>query len=73
MAEKKFEKGLEELKEIVTALEEKELGLDESLALFEKGVTLSKSLARKLSEAEKRLEKIKEELAASIQDGEEKK
>lgn len=60
--QKKFEAGLQDLKVIVSKLEEEELSLDQSLALFEKGVTLSKTLSKKIEDAEKRLEKIKQQL-----------
>ncbi|HDZ22903.1 MAG TPA: exodeoxyribonuclease VII small subunit [Desulfobacteraceae bacterium] len=55
MAEKKFEKALEELEEIVHALESGELPLDEALKAFEKGMKLVKYCSGKLEEAEKKV------------------
>ena len=54
--EKSFEQGLGRLEELVDQLEEGELDLDRSLAVFEEGVKLSRELNRKLDEAEKKLE-----------------
>ena len=51
-----FEAGLARLEELVGALEDGELDLDRSLAVFEEGVRLSRTLGRKLDEAEKKLE-----------------
>lgn len=51
-----FEKALEELESIVTKLEEGGLSLDESLALFEKGVKLARYLREELQKAEKKVE-----------------
>ena len=58
MAEKKpnFEKDLEKLEEIVAALEEGGLSLDESLRRFEEGVTLARRCEKALTEAEKKIE-----------------
>ncbi|MBW2095477.1 MAG: exodeoxyribonuclease VII small subunit [Deltaproteobacteria bacterium] len=55
MAEKKFEKALAELEEIVHALESGDLPLDESLKAFEKGMKLVQFCSRKLEEAEKKV------------------
>lgn len=61
MAEKKFEETLNELEEIVKQLEKGEAPLEESLALFEKGMKLSKQLRTTLDDAEKLLIKIVDE------------
>ena len=50
----KFEASIKELEEIVKALESGSVSLDESLALFEKGVALTKSCQKLLDEAEKK-------------------
>lgn len=55
MAEKKFEKAMERLEEIVKALESGELGLDESLKIFEEGMKLVRFCEEKLNEAEKKV------------------
>jgi len=51
-----FEKALAELEKIVEKLEEGGLSLNESLALFEKGVKLSRYLREELQKAEKKVE-----------------
>lgn len=56
MAEPKFEKDLERLEQIVEALEEGELSLDESLKKFEEGIKLGRRCEKALSAAEKKIE-----------------
>jgi len=51
-----FESSLKSLEELVRALEAGDTGLEESLALFEKGVALSKSLTKQLEEAKHKVE-----------------
>ena len=48
---KSFEQSVEELEEIVSALEKGETGLDESLKLFEQGMKLSKACQSMLDKA----------------------
>jgi exodeoxyribonuclease VII small subunit len=55
MNEKTFEESLNELEEIATKLESGNLGLDEAIKEFEKGIKLSKECSDKLDEAEKRI------------------
>jgi exodeoxyribonuclease VII small subunit len=55
MKDKKFEDALRELEAIVKRLESGELSLEESLKVFEEGVSLSKYCFQKLEEAEKRV------------------
>ncbi len=55
MAEKNFEKTIEELEAVVAKLEKGDLPLDEMLASFEKGVALSKECSAYLDEAEKKV------------------
>lgn len=55
MAEKNFEKSMEELEKVVAQLEKGDLSLDEMLSCFEKGVVLSKECAACLDEAEKKV------------------
>ena len=50
-----FEKSIAELDEIVKQLEKGDLSLDEMLALFEKGVSLSAACNKMLDEAEKKI------------------
>jgi exodeoxyribonuclease VII small subunit len=60
MNEKKetFEEILSKLEEVVRTLEVGELPLDEALDRFEQGVRLSKEGAKRLAEAERRIEEI---------------
>jgi exodeoxyribonuclease VII small subunit len=60
-----FEASLERLTKIVERLENGELGLEESLALFEEGIKLARTAQERLDAAEKRVE----ELIAADQDG----
>ena len=50
-----FEKGIEELEEIVAKLESGNVSLDESFKEYEKGVKLYKQLKQLLSEGEARI------------------
>jgi len=56
MTEKSFEKALSELESIVEKMEKEDLSLNESLALFEKGVQLARFLREELDKAEKKIE-----------------
>jgi exodeoxyribonuclease VII small subunit len=56
MSNLKFEEALSRLEEIVKALEKGDLPLEESLKIFEEGVTLSKTCLKMLDEAEKKVE-----------------
>ena len=56
MAEKKFEAALARLEEIVSELESGELGLEQSLKLFEEGVKLARVCNARLEEAERKVE-----------------
>lgn len=51
-----FEKALEDLEKIVTAMESGELTLDEALKKYEQGVQLVRACQTKLGEAEKKIE-----------------
>jgi exodeoxyribonuclease VII small subunit len=55
-SDKKFEVALEELEGVVEQLETGELPLEESLAIFEKGVGLVNYCNQKLTEVEKKIE-----------------
>lgn len=52
---KTFEDSLNELEKIATNLENGELGLEEAIKEFEKGMKLSKECTEKLDDAEKRI------------------
>jgi len=51
-----FEKALAELEQIVAKLEKGGISLNESLALFEKGVKMSRFLKGELDKAERKVE-----------------
>jgi exodeoxyribonuclease VII small subunit len=55
---KEFEKAFKELEDIVKRLEGEELPLDESLRLFEQGISLSRFCHQRLEEVEKKIELI---------------
>jgi len=53
-----FEKDLEGLEGIVTALEEGGLSLDDALKQFEEGIKLARRCEKALTDAEKRIEML---------------
>ena len=66
MTDLKFEECLARLEQIVSALEAGNLPLDESLRVFEEGISLSRHCAHYLEEAERRIEILaKDESGAS--------
>ncbi|CAH0991541.1 Exodeoxyribonuclease 7 small subunit [Sinobacterium norvegicum] len=56
-----FEKSLEELEHIVEQLETDELGLEDSLKQFEKGIKLTRECQQALNEAEQRVLAVTEQ------------
>ena len=56
-----YEKAYEELEKIVSALEDEQKSLDDSLALFERGQALSQHCAKLLDEAELKVQQLTEE------------
>ena len=66
MSELKFEDCLSRLEQIVAALETGNLPLEESLKVFEEGVTLARHCAKYLADAERRIELLaKDETGAT--------
>jgi exodeoxyribonuclease VII small subunit len=57
---KDFESAIAELETIVKQLEDGDLPLDRSLALFERGVALSRYCHDQLTTAERRIEQLTE-------------
>jgi exodeoxyribonuclease VII small subunit len=57
---KDFESAIAELEKIVKQLEEGDLALDKSLALFERGVELSRYCHDQLGAAQRRIEVLSE-------------
>jgi exodeoxyribonuclease VII small subunit len=66
MAKKKvaesFESSLQRLEEISELLENDEVGLDESVKLYEEGILLSKVCYTKLKDAELKITQLKSQL-----------
>jgi exodeoxyribonuclease VII small subunit len=66
MAKKKqkhnFEKDLSRLEEISELLENNDIGLEDSISLYEEGINLSKSCLTTLKNAELKVTKLKNEL-----------
>ncbi len=54
----KFEEGLAELEKLVTEMEAGELGLDEALKRFEKGVQLAGRLQKALEDTHRKVEQL---------------
>ncbi|MHC8509767.1 MAG: exodeoxyribonuclease VII small subunit [Rhodospirillales bacterium] len=61
-----FEDAVAELEEIVRALEEGETGLDDSIAAYERGALLRRYCAKKLADAELKIEKIVEKAGGAL-------
>ncbi|MFN7976038.1 MAG: exodeoxyribonuclease VII small subunit [Acidobacteriota bacterium] len=55
---KKFEEALAELEGIVAKLEQTDVPLETSLALFEQGMSLTRLLEQRLDEAERKIEML---------------
>ena len=59
-----FEDKLARLEEITTSLENSEIGLEDSIQLFEEGVKLSKECLSVLEKAELKVTALKKDLSA---------
>jgi exodeoxyribonuclease VII small subunit len=57
-----FEKDLSRLEKISELLESNEIGLEDSISLYEEGIKLSKSCLTTLKKAELKVTKLKNEL-----------
>ncbi len=57
---KNFEESIKRLEEIVRALESGEIGLDESLKLYEEGIALVRVCNQKLEDAEQKIRILEE-------------
>jgi exodeoxyribonuclease VII small subunit len=53
---RRFEEALAELEGLVQRLEKGEIGLEDSLAAFERGIGLVRTLSQRLAEVEQRVE-----------------
>lgn len=54
-----FEETVQELEQIIARLEQGELNLDESLALYEQGIALTRQCSQQLESAQLKLEELK--------------
>ena len=64
-----FEKSIKELEEISNGLENEQISLDESIALFEKGIKLSKDCSQYLESAKQKIVMLTEIEEESDNDG----
>ncbi len=62
-----FEEGLRRLEEIVSTLDEGQISLDAALNLFKEGLILTKDLAKRLDEIEKKVEVLVRKENGSIE------
>ena len=62
-----YEKSLHRLDEIMARLENEQVGLDESLKLFEEGIELLRSAAAELDKAETRVQMLIEKSAGGFE------
>jgi len=62
-----YEAALEDIERIVEQLESGELSLEDSLAIFEKGVGLTKYCYQKLDEVEKKIEVLTKDREGKLQ------
>lgn len=56
MAKQSFETALKKLEEVVEKLESGEVSLDQSLKLFEQGITLVRQCSKRLDEVERKVQ-----------------
>lgn len=64
--ENSFEGSLNRLQEISDALESGEVGLDQSIKLYEEGITLARICFTTLKEAELKVSELKKQLEENI-------
>ncbi len=55
-----FEKNLELLTEVIQKMEQQDVGLEESLKLYEQGVQLTRKCQKIIDEAEKKIAQLME-------------
>jgi exodeoxyribonuclease VII small subunit len=55
-----FEKNLEQLTDIIQKMEQQDVGLEESLKLYEQGVQLTRKCQKIIDDAEKKIEQLME-------------
>jgi exodeoxyribonuclease VII small subunit len=62
-----FEDSLHRLEEIVEQLEQGEVPLEESIKMYEEGLTLSRECMEKLAQAELKLKKLSKSMDGTLQ------
>jgi exodeoxyribonuclease VII small subunit len=62
-----YEQSLRRLDEIMAALENEQIGLDESLKLFEEGIALLRSASAQLDKAETKVQMLIEKSAGGFE------
>ena len=62
-----FEDAIKRLEQIVAALEQGDVPLDEALNLYEEGVQLSRSCGERLKEAELRIKKLNKDIKGQFE------
>ena len=62
-----YEQSLRRLDEIMAALENEQIGLDESLRLFEEGIDLLRSASAQLDKAETKVQMLIEKSAGGFE------
>lgn len=66
--EKTFEDSLKRLQEISELLDNEDVGIDETIKLYEEGVILSKKCYNTLKDAELKIVELKKELETNLSD-----
>lgn len=56
-----FESNLASLTEIISKMEQQEIGLEESLKLYEQGIQLTRKCQKIIDDAEQRIEQLMEQ------------
>ena len=64
---KSFEQSLKRLEEIVEAMEQGNVTLDEVMAMYEEGVLISKECLEKLSQAELKLKRLTKDVKGNFE------
>ncbi len=56
-----FEKNLEQLTDVIQKMEQQDVGLEESLKLYEQGIKLTRKCQKIIDDAEKKIEQLMEQ------------
>ena len=58
---KTFEKNLEQLTTVIQKMEQQDVGLEESLKLYEQGIQLTRKCQKIIDDAEQKIEQLMEQ------------